>query len=280
MITEKQTSSARQQGQALVAVIVLIALLFLIGTAMTLAVSSSLQTVRQTADEDWRGYAAESAVTRDLASASDVSPPAQPPVCSGPSSLGASVNGFAMSAKRCAVLQVTGATTTRNAIASQKVGGGSCAQPAVTVDTGRKAWGTIAWLRPGFDPNLRVFLDGENTCRPPGASPTDCTISVSVSVGVAYFSCPDNDTSMRMLHVMVQNPRGARLSAFYIRSADEAPTVCGDECGGATVDCVVTSIGIATRPGDPSGAIDEGDLLKPSCGTANTSVAFWNKLLP
>jgi hypothetical protein len=267
MMTAKRTSSARQQGQALVAVIVLIALLFLIGTAMTVAVSSSLQTVRQTADEDWRGYAAESAVTRDLASASDVTPPTQPPVCSGPSSLGASVNGVAMRAQRCAVLQVAGATMSRSAIAAQKVGGGSCAQPAVTVGTGRKAWGTIAWLvpvrQPGFNPNLRVFLDGQDTCPPPGANPTDCTISASVAFGVAYFSCPDDETSVDKLHVMVQNPRGARLSAIYVRSADES-----------TGDCVVTSIGIA------GGAIDEGDLLKPSCGTTSTSVAFWNKLLP
>ena len=118
-MTTERTSRPRQQGQALVAVIVLIALLFLIGTAMTLAVSSSLQTVRQTADEDWRGYAAESAVARDLASASEVAPPTSP-VCSGPSSLGGSVNGFAISAKRCAILQVTGATMSRDAVAPKR----------------------------------------------------------------------------------------------------------------------------------------------------------------
>jgi uncharacterized membrane protein YgcG len=308
MTAANRTSRARQQeGQALVAVIVLIALLFLVGTAMTLAVSSSLQTVRQTADEDWRGYAAESAVTRDLANAADVTPASQPPVCTGPTPLGAKVNGFAMSAKRCAVLQVDGTSMSRTAIAAQKVGGGSCATPAVAVSVGRKSWGAIAWLRPGnnpnFDPNLRVFLDGQDPCAPSGSGTTNCTVSESISVAVAYFSCPDDESNPRELHVTVQNALGARLSAFYVRSADEfvpgggggggdtdggggggggggngngggGAAVSAAASGGGTSDCVVTSIGLA------NGAINEGDLVKPSCGTANTSVAFWNKLLP
>jgi hypothetical protein len=265
MMTAKRALSAGQGGQALVAVIVLIALLFMVGTAMTLAVSSSLQTVRQTTDEDWRGYAAESAVTRDLAKASVVIPPVNPnPPCTGLASLGGVVvNGFRMSAMRCAVGPLSGAPMGRNAIAAQKVAASSCAQPAVTFAAGRKVWGTIAWLPPGYNPNLQVVLDDSTACTG-GGTTTNCSISASVSVGVAFFSCPDDDHNVLNLHVRVRGVSGARLSAFNVRSADDA--------GG---DCVVTSIGVA------SGAIDEGDLLMPNCtNPPDTSVAFWNKLLP
>jgi hypothetical protein len=255
---------ARQQrGQALVAVIVLIALLFLVGTATTLAVSSSLQTVRQTANEDWRGYAAESAATRDLANASS-SPAPTSTGCGGLSGPSGKVNGFPIRARRCATLGIDVGSMVRDGVAAQKVGGGSCATPVVTVGVGRIAWGTIAWLpKPGFDPQVQVYLDTQNACS--GGNSNTCTTYPAVSVGIVYFSCKSDDTIQRTLHILVKKAGGAGLGAFYVRSADE------NDRGG---DCVVTSTGLA------GGAINEGDLLLPSCTTSGTSVSFMNRLLP
>ncbi|HEV1998648.1 MAG TPA: hypothetical protein VGR61_11025 [Candidatus Dormibacteraeota bacterium] len=56
-----------QSGQMLVSVIVLLILMFFIGSAMALAVSSSLHTIAQTNSMDSTAYAAESAVAQGLA---------------------------------------------------------------------------------------------------------------------------------------------------------------------------------------------------------------------
>jgi hypothetical protein len=56
-----------QSGQMLVSVIVLLTLMFFIGSAMALAVSSSLHTIAQTNNTDSTAYAAESAVAQGLA---------------------------------------------------------------------------------------------------------------------------------------------------------------------------------------------------------------------
>src|ERR1700682_132210 len=57
-----------QSGQILVSVIVLLTLMFFIGSAMALAVSSSLHTIAQTNSTDSRVYGAESALAQGLAS--------------------------------------------------------------------------------------------------------------------------------------------------------------------------------------------------------------------
>ncbi len=58
-----------QRGAVLIAVIVLVALLFLLGTVMALSVTSALRTVDLVADEDAAHYAAESATSRGVAQA-------------------------------------------------------------------------------------------------------------------------------------------------------------------------------------------------------------------
>jgi hypothetical protein len=268
-VTGIRARSSQQQGQALVAVIVLIALLFLIGTAMTLAVSSSLHTVRQTADDDWRGYAAESASALDLARASDVTLGTS---CSGPSPLGSSVNGFALSAMRCPVANISGAGIQRDAVAAQRVASMNCAQPVVGIPLGAgySAWGTIAWLPNVPDPDIRVLWNDDAACPTWGWGWAGC--AVAKSAGFLNFSCDgrfDNDGDVgdapvaHTLHVIVWGPRAVQLSAVYIRSAN------------AGTDCVVTSIGIA------GGAVSERDLVRPACGAPSaTSAAFWNRLLP
>jgi hypothetical protein len=62
------TRPGEQSGQMLVAVIVLLALMFFIGSAMALAVSSSLHIIAQTNNSDSRAYGAEAAVAQGLAS--------------------------------------------------------------------------------------------------------------------------------------------------------------------------------------------------------------------
>jgi hypothetical protein len=57
----------QQSGQMLVSVIVLLTLMFFIGSAMALAVSSSLHTIAQTNSMDSVAYAAESATARGVA---------------------------------------------------------------------------------------------------------------------------------------------------------------------------------------------------------------------
>jgi hypothetical protein len=252
--------SRQQSGQALVAVIVLIALLFLIGTAMTLAVSSSLQTVRQTANEDWRGYAAESAAMRDLAGATNVTPAAG---CGALLSQGPPVNGVPVSAMRCTIAGVDSTAVRQDAIAAQNVAGNGCVKPVVNVASGSSLWGTIAWLPRGSTPVIRVIVDEKNSC-PTGSGPGCPTFA---TVGVLYFRCdavtdPDGDGDPVTLHIVLGPGGKTYLSAFYVRSAP------------AGNDCVVTSAGIA------GGAVDEGDLVVPNCNPPATSLAFWNKLQP
>jgi hypothetical protein len=62
------TRPGQQSGQMLVAVIVLLAMMFFIGSAMALAVSSSLHIIAQTNNSDSRAYGAEAAVAQGLAS--------------------------------------------------------------------------------------------------------------------------------------------------------------------------------------------------------------------
>jgi hypothetical protein len=64
----QSTRPGEQSGQMLVAVIVLLAMMFFIGSAMALAVSSSLHTIAQTNNSDSRAYGAEAAVAQGLAS--------------------------------------------------------------------------------------------------------------------------------------------------------------------------------------------------------------------
>ena len=61
------TRRGEQSGQMLVSVIVLLTLMFFIGSAMALAVSSSLHTIAQTNSIDSVAYAAESATAQGLA---------------------------------------------------------------------------------------------------------------------------------------------------------------------------------------------------------------------
>jgi len=68
MRVRSRRAPEREEGAILVAAIVLIALLFFVGTVMALAVESNLQTVRQIGDQDAVQYAAESAVAQGLAS--------------------------------------------------------------------------------------------------------------------------------------------------------------------------------------------------------------------
>jgi hypothetical protein len=63
----QSTRPGEQSGQMLVAVIVLLAMMFFIGSAMALAVSSSLHTIAQTNNSDSRAYGAEAAVAQGLA---------------------------------------------------------------------------------------------------------------------------------------------------------------------------------------------------------------------
>jgi hypothetical protein len=191
--------SHQQSGQALVAVIVLIALLFLIGTAMTLAVSSSLQTVRQTASEDWRGYAAESAATRDLAGAT-TAPPS--PGCQPMAGMGLPVNGFAVFARRCSVAQVDSTSIRQDAIAAQNLQNTCPAPGAPTPCTVIKS---VGFLYFSCDKALDSDGDYDNSSGQP-----------------------------QYVHVQATGPVVAHLSTFYVRSANPGNDCAVTSAGVAT----------------------------------------------
>jgi hypothetical protein len=269
----------QQRGQALVAVIVLISLMFLIGTAMTLAVSSSLQTVRQTTNEDWRGYAAESVATRALDRATRTDVDVDGPPCTDFAGTGLPVNGYGVLSSTCYMAQIVpGAPIHRDAVAAQTVNAMGCADPNITITTGREAWGTLAWLPAGPPaPSLSVFLGGVGPC--PSSGGTPCSMSIPKNpIQVYFFTCASDGGGgvARPLHVRVAGK--ALLRAFYVRSAD---AVTDPE---AEADCAVTGIGSIEprRARAEGGALAEGDLVMPDCKrlTAAPATPFWNRLLP
>jgi Tfp pilus assembly protein PilX len=275
----------RQQGQMLVGVMVLLAIVFLLGSAMALGVSGSLHQVDQGATQDAARYAAESAVSRGQSALQSGSLPTTD-IC-GPLANVGSLNGQAMQARTCYITAVdAGAGKVRYSsqgetqlgkgdCLSVPLNGGTAPRPSGTDQQGNnlngsstdrvgQVWTNIAWRSPGGSPaNLVVFVDDETGC---DLTDEDKVIGCAASAVVppVYMHCAYQmaaDKPNYMLSVL--NLGGPVIvSDFTVRDA------------AAGHDCAATVVGKSQT------AADEGDLVLPTCGVAGARLGLRNRLLP
>jgi len=230
-------------GMAVVAVIVLIAVLFLTGTVMALAVSSSLHTVDIVTAHDAVHYAAESAVARGVGAIEVTgSCPADPAV---------GINGQDLRI-RCHSQQIGGDLDDEDgawaSIPHGQLNPGACAPP-IPLPANRRAWAVIGWRGLG---SVRVWTTapGEG-CQSSTASPCDPTPMFAT---VVYFSCSAQTTD-RSLYVVAGATGPVSLGTSVIRWAPP---------GGRVVWTVVGAAGFE---------VDEADVLLPA------QQVLWNTVL-
>lgn len=274
-----------QGGQMLAGVMVLLAIVFLLGTAMALSVSTSLQQVGQGAAQDAARYGAESAVARGQA-AVEAGPIPTADGCSEVSARG-SLNGQALQAQPCLISGIdAGRGKVRYSSHAESVlAQGACVTVPVSGSSQRKgdeagsgsdarAWTTVAWRSPSkLSAEIIVFVDHDTTCATSGPDADDPPCSATSNPGLIYLHCAFHMDSDRSYFVKVLNLGGtAYVSPFVVRDAVSGP------------DCVATVIG---RSG---AATAEGDLILPGvpgdrsatwpCGSDRASLGLRNRLLP
>jgi hypothetical protein len=274
----------QQSGQMLVAVIVLLTLLFFVGSAMALAVSSSLHTIAQTNSMDSTAYAAETAIARAFAVAQAGG--SFPAATSCPSSTlstlpgffgGTSVNKQALKAGICYVAVDSDVPVQTWSVAGQSVKGQKCVSqvpPWFSLADDAKVWGVIGWHSesPGPLADVQVSIQTSD-CGDRLDNPQDNRCPTPLTApGVLYFRCdvPHNATTPTLNVVNVGNPGSrANVSDFVVREA---------EIG---IDCVATTIGQA----GPA-TFDEAEwrlLHTPNtatCDWATANQTLWDRVLP
>jgi hypothetical protein len=273
----------QQSGQMLVAVIVLLTLLFFVGSAMALAVSSSLHTIAQTNSMDSTAYAAESAVARRFAVA--VAAGQFPAATTCPSSSlstlpaffgGTSVNNQALKAGICYVAVDSDVPVQTWSIAGQSVKGYQCVSqvpPAFSLAEDATVWGVIGWHSESSPATLQVSIQTQNCKDPSGPEEANTLCDTPLTApgaGVFYFKCnvPHTATTPTLNVVNLGGGR-ANVSDFVVREA-----VVG-------IDCVATVIGQA----GPA-TFDEADwrlLHTPNtatCDWATANQTLWDRVLP
>ena len=237
-------------GMAVVAVIVLIAVLFLSGTVMALAVSSSLQTVNIVSAQDAVHYAAESAVARGVgaievtaAIAVNASCPADPPV---------GINGQRLKI-RCHSQQVggdlddEGQGSGRASIPAGRLNPGECVPP-IPLPAKMTAWTVIGWRGSG---SIQVWTTAPGQgCPSPSAS--QCA-QMPIPTNVAYFWC-DAQNADRTVYIVATGP--VDVGTSVIRWAPKGPRVLWTIVGTAGFE------------------VDEADVLLPK------QQVLWNTVLP
>ncbi len=239
-------SRRAERGMAVVAVIVLIAVLFLSGTVMALAVSSSLHTVDIVTAQDAVHYAAESAVARGVGRIEvSHSCPTGPLV---------GINGQDLKI-RCHSQPVGGDLDEGEGIGSGQAtipGGpldpGTCFAP-IPLPARMTAWTVIGWRGSG---SIQVWTTA------PGQG---CLSSSAVQCGpdpmftnVTYFSCDPKDTD-RFLYIAAGGTGHVDLGTAVIRRAP---------IGGRVVWTIVGAAGFE---------VDEADVLLPK------QQVLWNTVL-
>lgn len=235
-------------GLAVVAVIVLIAVLFLSGTVMALAVSSNLHTVDIVTAKDAVHYAAESAVARGVGAIEkkQTCPKSGDPINQQAWQLWCQVE---VSTK------VDASSLQRWTIPAQRLDPGTCVSTSLPASGSKGvAWAVIGWRGSG---DVQVWMDRSQGCSPTGSA---LCASPAVFSNVSYVSCQrppaeGEDNPKTVLHV------GSRdlpvdLGAIVIRGAISGP------------DAIVTVVGRAGFE------VDEADLLLPN------QVVLWNTVLP
>lgn len=257
----------RQDGQALVGVIVLIALLFFAATAMTLAVSQNLQAIRMAGSRNAQQYSAESAADRGLALALG-SGRFVPQSGGGTSQCqlwepARSVNGVSASGDVCVFVVRGGATM----VAARQVGPQALASPGclpLPVDNPNGTWKAVWFTLSGFGSVKPVVgVDDNPGCA--SAQKETCQIG---SPGVTYLfvGCA---TKAKQLFLSLKQPLAdiVRIGAFVVRQADGAPDLVvrqdqeGKQVGedSLPVDCVLTSVGTAST------SVAESDVYVNGC---------------
>ncbi len=299
MAVRHRRRSDAQKGQMLVAVIVLLGLLFFVGTAMALAVSASLHTLSLAQATDFTDYAAESAVAVEAALVQTSGVPASvakaavgaagSPCPSGSLSPGRTINAQATGATACYVSAVANPRiwaippTTLSKLSDSVVVSFPCPTAA-----GAATWGVIGWHSPtGKTAAIQVAIDPggcadlDASCAPSQVMTNQLPAAkVAESPGLLYFQCgvPANVSGFGSgtfsLDIScsncpkrsVKNGVKAYLTDFNVREAD----------GGT--ECVATVIGQARH------VVDEADWLLPGgsggCGWTGATQILWNGALP
>jgi hypothetical protein len=233
---------------AVVAVIVLIAVLFLSGTVMALAVSSSLHTVDIITAQDAVHYAAESAVARGVGAIEkkQTCPKSGDPI---------NQQAWHLWCQADVATKVDASSLQRWAIPAQRLDPGTCVSTSLPVsDSKGVAWAVIAWRGSG---DVQVWMD-----RSPGCSSTGSALCASPDVfwHVRYVTCQrppaEGAESLKMVLHVGSSDLPADLGAIVIRGAASGP------------DAIVTVVGRAGVE------VDEADLLLPN------QVVLWNTVLP
>jgi hypothetical protein len=247
-------------GMAVVAVMVLIALLFLTGTVMALAVSSSLRTIETTTRQDAIHYAAESAVARGVAAVVQSVP--CPPSgsinkellltwCQDPPS--PPHDGDQHGNNQRGDVQ-------HAAIPGQRLEAGACTSISVTSGSDGTAWTVIAWRGAG---DVRAWVDSSSGCSAGGGA--ECA-QTSVFSNVRYVQCALQGG--HWLHVAGRTG-GVTLGSSVVRwaPADADP--------------------IRTVVGSSGFEVDEADVVIPadqgqsqSQNQSSPRQIFWNTVLP
>jgi hypothetical protein len=247
----RSESRRAQGGMALVAVIVLIAVLFLSGTVMALAVSSSLHTVDALSSQDAVRYAAESAVARGVGALE------QKQECP----TGGQINGQSLAIWCQDSNRAYQKSTNLKPESIQRWAIPAHSQ-CVSVDTkapaDMKAWMILAW-RGSSD--IKVWMNNLSGCAPsPSPSDRRCHLQAvfpKVFPHAKYVSC-DLEIERPVIHI-ASTSSPVDLGSTIIRAL---PTSGNDS--------IRTLVGMAGTGNE----IDEADLLPA------TGVILWNTVLP
>jgi hypothetical protein len=237
-----------EHGMAVVAVVVLIALLFLSGTAMALLVSSNLHTLDVVVHQDRVHYAAESAVARGATKAAASQShecPLSTSECEKP------LNKVASDPVRLL------------SVPSQWVASGDFPLRFSLPGDWKAVWTVVGWRASDPSTVVTVRIDGINGCE---------TRASSLPASLVYVSCHQSDPSQANDQSRKDGPQqGVTSAVLHIvvsgGSIDLGSIVVRAASAGQSV--------IVTVVGQSGIEVDEGDLALPS-----RSINLWNTVLP
>lgn len=242
-----------QAGMAVVAVMVLIAVLFLSGTVMALAVSSSLHTVDVASNQDAIHYAAESAVARAAALA-DLS--AGCPVFG-------SINQQDFWANcEPELAEVAPDPVAVRSGATRHVGPARLSFQLSLPQQWKAVWTVVGWRASDPSATVRVWIDATQGCDARSSSPSVnpvyllCQRSQGQDEGREEGQKQDQTDTLAVLHITVRGG-SIELGSFVVRAA---------LAGHNSIVTVVGRSGIE---------VDEADVTLPT-----RAVSLWNTVLP
>jgi hypothetical protein len=233
---------------AVVAVMVLITVLFLGGTVMALAVSSSLHTVDIVRANDAVHYAAESAVAR-AAGAADKSPGCR---------LSGLINNQQFTAQCEPQLDDVAPDPVRlKAVAGRSVTDVAPLAFQLTLpDKWKAVWTVVGWRPSAPSASVAAWFENTQDCSGPPSSSHVSLIYVFCGRADGHHSGQQQADTSAVLHIVVTGG-SINLGSFVVRAAVQ---------GGASIVTVVGESGIE---------VDEADIALP-----NRVVKLWNTVLP